>query len=105
MATKKPAAEPIDQTPMQSIPTDLMRLGAAANLLGVHLGTLYRWCESGHLPSYRIGPKQRRVSRADVLAMVRVEPQRPKITTEPRWQKRMRDKRTAATLARHGIIV
>ena len=93
--------------PSTEIPPDLIRPGAAAKLLGIHLATLYRWMEDGDLPFYRLGPKQRRVSRRDVEAMVRPE-RRPLKNRRPRqlpnWEREAMRRRTEEGLKRYGIV-
>lgn len=58
-------------------PTDLICLREAASLLPgirpgkrMHLATLFRWCQEGKLPSWRIASRWF-VSKADVLAMAK----------------------------------
>lgn len=97
----------VTQPTTTTVPTDLIRPGAAAKLLGVHLATLYRWMEEGALPFYLVGPAQRRLSRRDVEAMVRPE-RRPLKNRRPRqvasWEREAQRRRTQAGLARFGIV-
>lgn len=64
------------------LPRDLMKPGAVAELLQVHLATVYRAMERGTLPFWRGPGRQRRVSRRDALAMVRLS----RMAEEPRHQ-------------------
>ena len=54
----------------------LLRLGAAAERLGIHPGTLRLWADAGKVPSVRVG-KERRFEQADLDALLgRVAPVR-----------------------------
>jgi excisionase family DNA binding protein len=61
-----------------TIPDDLITPTEAAQLLHVHLATVYRWIDQGRLPTWRVGGcvghrGRRRVRRSDVLALIRPE--------------------------------
>lgn len=89
-----------------TIPNDLMKLTPAARLIGVHPATLYRWLADGMLPYWRVGKTQRRVSRADVLAMVRAETkQRPGEKMKPvsQHERKVRSALTRERLERFGL--
>jgi excisionase family DNA binding protein len=49
------------------LPVRLLRLGEAAELLGVSPNTVRFWTESGVLKSYRIGPRRDRRIPADAV--------------------------------------
>lgn len=53
------------------IPDDLISPDAAAQLLGLGVATVYRWLNRGKLAGWRVGYRKLRVSRADVLGMVK----------------------------------
>ncbi len=40
----------------------------AAQELGVHPTTVLRWVQAGRIPSYRFGPRSRRIYRRDLEA-------------------------------------
>ena len=47
---------------------EMLSVGKAAQLLGVHTNTVRNWSELGILNAYRIGPRRdRRFRRADIL--------------------------------------
>ena len=46
--------------------TDALRIGAAAEIIGVSTDTLRRWIEDGRVPSERTSGGQRLIARADV---------------------------------------
>ena len=48
----------------------LLTIETAAEMLAVHPRTIRRYVAGGHLPGYRIGPRQLRVKREDVLALL-----------------------------------
>ena len=48
------------------------RPAEVAELLGVSLPTVYRWCESGKLGFIRIGPRLMRIERECVISVIRV---------------------------------
>lgn len=52
-------------------PADLMTTLEAAALIHVHPNTIRTWIRGGQLPAWRFGLRSLRVSRADVLAMLR----------------------------------
>lgn len=94
------------------IPSDLMRPGDAAKLLGIHVGTLYRWFEAGKLPYYRFAGYERRVSRRDLVAMVQLEQAEPPATKRARrkaeratsvHQREQQATKTVEVLKRHGL--
>jgi len=68
-----------DEPVADLVPSDLIRPNQAAKLLSMHLATIYRWMDEGRLAYWRVG-RQKRVSRADVLAMAkRGMPRRPDV--------------------------
>ncbi len=87
------------------LPDDLMRPGAAAHLLGVHLATLYRYLDDGRLPFWWVGSRQRRVSRADVMALARRGKARRQLAAAVPSVAEVgeRDRRTAGVLERLGL--
>jgi excisionase family DNA binding protein len=108
MARKKPTqpAPAPTQEPLPEIPQDLMRPGDAAKLLGINVGTLYRWMETGKLPYYRMAGYERRVSRRDAVGMVQREQAPAKTKRVERTSAHERDqaaKRTMESLKRHGL--
>lgn len=53
---------------------ELMRIGEAAKMLGVHTMTLRRWADQGKIRCYELGPgphRERRFAKEDVLALLR----------------------------------
>lgn len=78
-----PQPVPPDSTP--PTPTDLIRVSAAAKILGIHPVTLREWIHAGKIPGFRIGCRWR-LSRADVDAAVKqyrpVEVDRPRTRAE-----------------------
>lgn len=89
------------------LPSDLIRPGQAAKLLGLHMATVYRMMDDGRLPFYRPAARQRRVRRADVEAMLRpVEregrPVKP-VTIPARVEEAARAKRTMEILRARGL--
>ena len=48
----------------------LLTIETAADMLAVHPRTIRRYVAAGDLPAYRIGPRQLRVKREDVLALL-----------------------------------
>jgi excisionase family DNA binding protein len=61
------------------LPEDLLTPAQVARLLKVHISTVYRWCLSGRLPSYRRAGSRFLICRADVRALL--EPVRPSPTS------------------------
>ncbi len=55
------------------IHTDLVSVGAAAQMIGVHPDTIKRWEASGRLSSFRLPNGHRRYNRADVAALLNTE--------------------------------
>lgn len=51
----------------------LLRIGEAAQLLGVHADTIRRWEQAGHITAVRTPTGQRRFRREDVEALVKGE--------------------------------
>jgi transcriptional repressor of dcmA and dcmR len=52
-------------------PDQLIRIGQAATMLGVSVGTLRTWTEQGRIPCVRIGPTgQRRFRLGDVQRLM-----------------------------------
>ena len=49
---------------------DLLTIESAADMLAVHPRTIRRYIDAGDLPAYRLGPRQIRVKRADVDALL-----------------------------------
>jgi excisionase family DNA binding protein len=43
----------------------------AAEILRLHLKTVYRLIRTGEIPAQRLGPRSWRIKRGDVLALVR----------------------------------
>ncbi len=74
------------------LPNDLMKPGAAAELLGVHLASIYRWMGDGTLPYYRLAGRQRRISRRDAVGLVQAE----KIEAPPERRARRQGERKEA---------
>jgi len=63
---------------------DLMRIGAAAKLIGVSTDTLRRLADRGKIRSYQIGPlRERRFAREDVLALLRERQMQTQKADEP----------------------
>lgn len=59
---------------------DLLGVREAADILGVHPQTLYRWCEEGLIAYVQMTPRsRRRFRRTDVLALL--EPKLPRSET------------------------
>jgi excisionase family DNA binding protein len=86
--------------PEPVIPSDLITPIEAAALLNTSAGTIRRWCR-GKLPAFKLGGRLR-VSRADVLAMLRrVETPGPTIPT--RAELEARAKRTDEILRRARV--
>ncbi len=54
----------------------LMTVGEVADLLRVHLMTVYEWLNSGALKGYKVGV-QWRVKREDAEAMLKEQPIKP----------------------------
>ena len=79
-------------------PTDRrwLRLGPAAELLGVSINTLRRWSDAGKVACYRSAGGHRRFRRADIEALLRAGagPGRP-----PRGSRRAAPVSDAATIA------
>jgi len=51
---------------------DLIRIGEAARMLGVHPTTLNRWALRGKIRHFEVGPyKERRFRKEDILALLR----------------------------------
>lgn len=93
----------MNDIPQQTVPPDLIRPGTAAKLLGVHKATICRWILKGRLASFHVGP-QVRVSKADVLAMVKPR-EAPKGTprAESAHTRREQERWANEVLARHGL--
>lgn len=51
---------------MSDTTTPLLRIGEAAHILGVHVETVRRWEEAGHITAVRTPTGQRRFRREDV---------------------------------------
>lgn len=49
---------------------DTITVAEAAQRLGVHQSTIFRYVESGLLAAYRIGPRRIRIDRAALDALV-----------------------------------
>lgn len=49
---------------------ELLSVGQVAAELGLTTRTIYRYLESGMLPALRLGPRQYRIERADVEALL-----------------------------------
>ena len=50
---------------------DLMTVGQAAEVLGIHPETLRRWAAGGLLNVYRVGPRRdRRFHRSEVIRLL-----------------------------------
>ncbi len=73
------------------MPDDLIKPSQAAQLLGLHINTIYRWINTGSLPVFRLGAHLR-VSEAAVRACCRpvVRPQVKRPATR-RQHKRMQE--------------
>lgn len=54
--------------PASAVPTDLITLHEAAELVGCGHLTIRRRVSDGTVPGYRVGKRALRVSRAEVLA-------------------------------------
>ena len=52
-------------------PTDLVPIGVAADLLGVHVDTIRRWADSGKLPAVILPSGHRRFRVSDLEAFLR----------------------------------
>ncbi len=50
---------------------DYYTVAEAAEVLGVSPSTIWRWIKSRRLPAYRVGPKNIRIQKADVEAVIR----------------------------------
>lgn len=80
-ATVNPLASPVPcgtfsppktrQNTHMATPSDLLTTAAAAELIQVHRNTLRSWITNGSLRAWRCGIRSLRVSRADVLAMLK----------------------------------
>lgn len=57
--------------------TPLLRIGEAADILGVHVETIRRWEAAGHIAAVRTPTGQRRFSRADVERLAAGLPNTP----------------------------
>ena len=89
------------------LPTDLISTGTAGKLAGCHKLTVWRWVKSGRLRGWQTAGGHYRVSRAEVLGLVRQirtpkEPA-PRLPT-PRQQKQ-REEWEKEVLACHGLVV
>ena len=51
-------------------PDDLEPASVAADAVGCHVSTIYRWGHRGLLPMYRVGLKKLLVRRSDVDALL-----------------------------------
>jgi excisionase family DNA binding protein len=55
--------------------TKLLSMSEAAALLGIHVVTLYRWCEQGDIAYIKSTPRSpRRFRREDVLELLEPTP-------------------------------
>ena len=61
-------AEPLK---IPGVPDDLIDMQTAAAMMGVQYRTMVRWVEVGDVPSWRLGRRAIRVSRADVVQLLR----------------------------------
>lgn len=88
------------EKPEAAIPDDLMIPSEAASLLGVSTPTIYRWILGGKLPAWRVGGRKLRVSKADVVGMLK--PVEPKAKPRPpsRFEQRVHDACLAGELKR-----
>jgi excisionase family DNA binding protein len=50
----------------------LFRPNEVANIFGVAIKTVYRWCDSGKMDFIRIGPRMMRVKRESVIKFIRI---------------------------------
>ena len=58
-------------TPKQKHLRDLLSVGQAAEVLGVHPDTLRRWGAGGLLRVYRVGPRRdRRCHRSEIVRLI-----------------------------------
>ena len=63
----------IDKKVKGLVDRNLLTVGAASRLLGVHPSTIRRWCDDERIPSFRIGfaRKDRRLKLSDLRKFVR----------------------------------
>ena len=60
--------------PLPDDPKDLMKPREVAELLRIHLVTVYEWHKSGKLPGQRLGGTSLRFRRSDVEALLQPTP-------------------------------
>jgi excisionase family DNA binding protein len=68
------------QAPMER---EYCTVAEAALILHVSSSTVWRWIDSGILPAFRLGPKNIRIRKADLEAVVK--PARPEDAEEGLW--------------------
>jgi excisionase family DNA binding protein len=72
---ERPRLAAAPEPPGDGLPDDLITPNQVARLLKVHISTVYRWCLSGRLPSYRRAGWRFLIRRSDVRTIL--EPVRP----------------------------
>jgi excisionase family DNA binding protein len=68
---------------MSTLPDDLITPKEVARLLKVHVSTVYRWCLSGRLPSYRRAGCRFLIRLADVRSLLQPVQPSPVCPAEP----------------------
>lgn len=59
------------KTPVAAAPQEPITVAEAAQILSVHVVTLRNWIYAGKIPYYRLGARNVRLDRADVLALLK----------------------------------
>ena len=60
--------------PQQTTVQPWISIQEAADLLGVSIATLRRWCRDGVVPTHRLGPRLLRFDTAELLAWAADQP-------------------------------
>lgn len=101
-----------EEADSRAYPPDPIRLKEAASLLGMQQTVMYRWLKEGKLRFWKLPGGQRRVSRAEVLALpvlCSVDHAQPVAPTgqptlpTPKRERNKVKRFTKVTLARFGI--
>jgi excisionase family DNA binding protein len=96
-----------DPTAADVLPPDGITPTQATKLLQCHLATVYRLMDDGTLPYWTVGKRRRRISEADVRALIKPgQPKRPRPMVPiqvSKWQLDLQRKRTQEILKRHGL--
>lgn len=56
---------------VETIEREYYTVSEAAALLNISRATIWRWIEAGKLPAYRLGPKNIRIKKEDLKAVIR----------------------------------